>query len=106
MIREMDDLTVGFAAPDVIQWSHTKVRDNTPVLLANKGDRESPRNGFVEGRHARHVARIPIAVIEVAESWGYDMTQAGDVMRFLAKYPEYLTVQAVNTGRPANIRVN
>jgi hypothetical protein len=64
-----------------------------------------PQNGFSDQRHLRRIASIPVVVEREAQRLGYDLSNTKDLRRFLEKYPEFMTVKQVDTGRSGKVIV-
>ncbi len=83
---------------DAMSWKLTEIEDHTPVLKANNIDKKWGNNGWRGSKkQQRHIARIPVYVMEFAKQQGYDMTQQVDIYKFLHDYPEYKTVQYIKS---------
>ena len=86
-------------------WKKIDIEDHRPVLEQNYVDKCNENNGFTQKRMFRRLARIPVAVIEVAKQMGYDMERDGDLFRFLRDNPEFLTVKSRLTARNGDGRI-
>lgn len=62
-----------------------------------------PANGFSDGRAMRKIASIPVVVEQEAKRLGYDLGNRKDLEKFLQKFPEYMTVEKLDSGRRGNL---
>jgi hypothetical protein len=95
---DVDDLlvkvhTLKDGKPEWLSWQKVEIEDHRPVLDQNYIDKCNSNNGFTKKRMFRHLARVPVAVINIAKEHGYNMERDGDLMRFLNDHPQYMTVQ-------------
>jgi hypothetical protein len=97
-MQDVDELLVNVhtlkdGKPEWFSWKKVEIEDHRPVLDQNYIDQCNSNNGFTEKRMFRHLARIPVAVINAAKENGYDMNRDGDLMAFLSAHPQYMTVK-------------
>ena len=91
--------------PVSFAWKKVEIEDHRPVLEQNYIDQCNANNGFTKKRMFRHLARVPVAVIDIAKEHGYDMDRDGDLMKFLADHPQYLTVKQRLTPKNGDGRI-
>ncbi len=85
--------------------SITHTQDDIPIIDQNEAEKLLKTNGFSGKRLMRKVASIPTLAVVLAEREGYNMSDPGDVKRYLKKHPEYMTVKSFDTGRDGRIIV-
>ena len=78
-------------------------QNNIPVLEQNYVEKMNAGNGWSEKRMFRKIASIPVVAQFKAKQDGYDLDNVEDLHRFLAENPDYMTVQAIDTGASGKI---
>lgn len=79
------------------------VQNNIPILEDNYVRKMNANNGFSQNRMFRKIASIGLVEIMKATQEGYNLDDEKDLYRFLSEHPEYMTVDKINSNRPANI---
>ena len=80
-------------------------QNNIPVLEQNYVAKMNANNGFSEKRFFRKIASIPDVAHLKAYQDGYNLDDVYDLHKFLRDNPEYLSVEAIDTGRSGQIVV-
>ena len=80
-------------------------QNNIPVLEQNYVAKMNTNNGFSKQRLFRKIASIPDVANLKAYQDGYNLDDPKDFRRFLSDNPEYMTVEAINTGASGHIIV-
>jgi len=78
-------------------------QNNIPVLEQNYIERMNTNNGWTGERMFRKIASIPIVAVYEAKQRGYDMDSPEGIRKYLAENPDYLTVNAIDTGASGKI---
>jgi hypothetical protein len=81
-------------------------QNNIPVLEQNYVEKMNANNGFSKERMFRKIASIPDVAHLKAHQDGFNLDDVTDLRRFLADHPEYMTVNAINTGASGRIRIS
>lgn len=98
-----DELTVYPVGTEAFKVDGTITQNNIPILEENYVRKMNANNGFSEKRMFRKIASIPLLAVFEARQRGYDLDDERDLRRFLQDNPDYMTVEKIDTGRPANI---
>ena len=93
----MEQFDFKLLGSDGMSWKVTRREDRRPVLKQNWKDAQFRNNGWVPGRKMRHIARISVTDLEIAENLGYDMSSAEGIYKFLHDYPQYKTVPHIKS---------
>jgi hypothetical protein len=80
-------------------------QNNIPVLEENYVAKMNANNGFSGKRLFRRIASIPDVAHLKAYQDGYNLDDVNDLRRFLRDNPDYMTVDAIDTGRSGKIVV-
>ena len=80
-------------------------QNNIPVLEENYVAKMNANNGFSKQRLFRKIASIPDVAHLKAYQDGYNLDDVKDLHRFLRDNPDYMTVEAIDTGRSGKIVV-
>jgi hypothetical protein len=78
-------------------------QNNIPVLEQNYVEKMNANNGFTKERLFRKIGSVPDVAHLKAVQDGYNMDDVRDVRRFFADNPDYLCVNAINTGATGHI---
>lgn len=78
-------------------------QNNIPVLEQNYVEKMNLNNGWTKERMFRKIASIPVVAQFEAKQNGYNLDDVNDLRRFLADNPDYLTVNAIDTGASGKI---
>mgnify|MGYP001385339766 FL=1 len=80
-------------------------QNNIPVLEENYVRKMNANNGFSKERLFRKIGSIPITEHMNLIQRGYDMDDPKTVYKYFGQNPDYLSVQAINTGASGKIIV-
>ncbi len=86
-------------------FSIAHTQDDIPIIQQNEAEKMLKGNGFSGKRLMRKVASIPTLAVIQAEREGYNMNDGNDVRNYLAKHPEYMTVNKIDSGKDGRIIV-
>ncbi len=78
-------------------------QNNIPVLEDNYVQKMNAGNGWSDKRMFRKIASIPVVAQFAAKQAGYNVDDINDLHRFLADNPDYMTVNAIDTGASGKI---
>lgn len=78
-------------------------QNNIPVLEQNYVEKMNAGNGWSKERMFRKIASIPVVAQFKASQDGYDLDNKADLQRFLNDNPDYMTVNAIDTGATGHI---
>jgi len=81
----------------------TITQNNIPILDENYVRRMNANNGFSKERLFRKIGSVPLLAVLEARQKGYNMDDPKDIKRFLQDNPDYMTVEKIDSHRPANI---
>jgi len=86
--------------------THICKHDVATICTSNEWEKINGVNGFSAQRSQRHIGEIPVAEFfelkRQADEAGTELTGA-DVKKYLRDNPEYMTVNAIDTGRDPRI---
>lgn len=98
-----DNLWVYPVGQEALAVEGSLTQDNIPILDENYVRRMNANNGFSEKRLFRKIGSVPLLAVLEAKQKGYDMDDPKDIKRFLQDNPDYMTVEKIDSHRPANI---
>lgn len=79
------------------------VQNNIPILEENYVRRMNANNGFTQKRMFRLIGSIPVTEELKARQMGIDLDDPHEVYKYFGKNPDYLSVNAIDTGKSGKI---